>query len=145
VFERILLAITDTEDAEQAMTAVAALAKAFSAEVTVYHARERIVAAGGVEEQESIPEAYAYAERVANRLLDGGVPATPVFESVKPAELPARVLAQADATRADLIVLGGHHTHELHQRIFGDIGKTLSHHAHCPVLLMPSAVGVAAG
>jgi nucleotide-binding universal stress UspA family protein len=141
VFERILVAITETEDAAQTMTAVAALAKAFSAPVTVYHARERVVAAGGVEEQESIPKAHKYAERMASKLRSGGVQATPVVESVKPAELADRVLAQADATRAELIVLGGHHPRELRERVFGDIGHALAHRAHCPVLLMPSASG----
>jgi len=61
--------------------------------------------------------------------------------SMKPAELADRVLAQADVTRADLIVIGGHHLHELREKVLGDIGKTLSHRARCPVLLMPSAVG----
>jgi nucleotide-binding universal stress UspA family protein len=143
VFERILLAIT-TEDAAETMNTVAALATAFSAEVTVYHARVRIVAAGGVEEQESIPVASEYAEHMASRLVNGGVEAIPLCESVKPAELADRVLAQANATRADLIVLGGHHPHELHEKVFGDIGKTLAHRARCPVLLMPSTCGVAA-
>jgi nucleotide-binding universal stress UspA family protein len=141
VFERILLAVTEAEDAAQTVKTVAALAKAFSADVTVYHARERVAAAGGVQEDESIPEGYQYAEHIANRLLNDGVQATPVFESVKPAELAERVLAQADATRADLIVLSDHHRQEHRGTVFGDIGRTLSHHAHCPVLLMPRAVG----
>jgi nucleotide-binding universal stress UspA family protein len=144
VFERILWATTETKHAAQTMKTVAALAKAFSADVTVYHARVRVVAAGGMEQKESIPEANEYAEHTASRLLNAGVQATPVFESVKPAELANRILAQADATRADLIILGSHHSQGLRETVFGDIGKTLSHHARCPVLLMPSAVGVAA-
>lgn len=145
MFERILLAVTESEDAAQTIKTVAVLAKAFSADVTVYHARERIVAAGGVEEAESIPAAYEYAEHMANELLNGGVQATPVFESVKPAEFADRVLAQADAIKAGLIVLGAHHRHDLRGRVFGDIGKTLAHRGRCPVLLMPGAAGVAEG
>jgi nucleotide-binding universal stress UspA family protein len=141
VFERILLAITPAEDTAQTMKTVAALAKAFSSDVTVYHARERIVAAGGMEQEESIPEASEYAEHIAELLVEKGVEATPVFESVKPAELADRILAEADATRADLIVLGGHHPHEIRERVLGDIGRTLSHRARCPVLLMPGAAG----
>jgi hypothetical protein len=45
---------------------------------------------------------------------------------VKAAELADRILAQADATRAGLIVLGGHHPQRLRETVFGDIGKTLS-------------------
>ena len=81
MFERILLAITEAEDAAQTMKTVAALAKAFSADVTVYHARERVVAAGGVQEDESIPKGYQYAEHMANRLLNGGVRANPVLRA----------------------------------------------------------------
>jgi nucleotide-binding universal stress UspA family protein len=145
VFERILLAITEAEEPAQTMDAVAALAKAFSADVTVYHARERMAAAGGLDEQESIPQAYEYTERMAGSLTDRGVAATPVFESVKHSELADRVLEQADATRADLIVLGSHHPHALREAVFGDIGKALAHRAGCPVLVMPSAASVVAG
>jgi hypothetical protein len=45
------------------------------------HARERVVAAGEVEEEESIPQAYEFAEHVANRLLNGGVQANPVLRA----------------------------------------------------------------
>jgi nucleotide-binding universal stress UspA family protein len=145
VFERILLVIAETEEPAQTIDTVAALAKAFSANVTIYHARERMAAAGGLEEQESIPQAYEYTERMAGSLADKGVEATPVFESVKPSELADRVLAQADATGADLIVLGSHHPRALREAVFGDIGKALAHRARCPVLVMPSAANVVAG
>jgi nucleotide-binding universal stress UspA family protein len=145
VFERILLAITETQDAAQATETVAGLAQAFSAEVTVYHARERVVAAGGMEEYESIPQAYEYAESVARSLAGSGVQANPVFESVRPDELAGRVLAQADAISADLIVLGSHHAQGLREVVFGDIGRALAHRARCPVLVMPSASSTAGG
>ena len=43
-------------------------------------------------------------------------------------------------TRSDihLIIIGGHHSHGMRDRLFGDIGRTLAHGSKCPLLLMPS-------
>lgn len=140
MFKRILLAIADAEDTSQTIETVAALAKAFSADVTVYHARERVVTSATVIEDESIRESSKYGERVVKQLVKEGVRATAVVESIRPDRLADHVLAHAEATNADLIVIGGHHPHNLRESVFGDIGKALAHRAQCPVLLMPSAV-----
>ncbi|GAC1658378.1 MAG: hypothetical protein NVS9B1_18170 [Candidatus Dormibacteraceae bacterium] len=138
MFKRILLAITESEDASRTIETVAALAKAFSADVTVYHARERVVTATEVREEESIPESLDYGARVVDRLVAAGVRATAVVEGIRPELLADHVLAQAEALQADLIVIGAHQAHNLRESVFGDIGKALAHHAHCPLLMMPS-------
>jgi nucleotide-binding universal stress UspA family protein len=138
LFDRILVALAEAEDVEQTMATVTALARAFDSEVIVFHARERVVGADEVEEQETIPQAEDYGERMAQRLEEAGVKAAVVVESVRPNRLADHILAHADQAKADLIVIGGHHPHNLRESIFGDIGKALVHRAGCPVLLMPS-------
>ena len=56
MFKHILVAIAEAEDTQQTMDTVASLAKAFSAEVTLFHARERIVRPYEVVERETIRE-----------------------------------------------------------------------------------------
>ena len=144
MFERILLAIADAEDTAETIESVAALALAFSAEVVVFHARERIVGPRDeVREEETISESRRYGEEVSGRLSAAGIRTRLAVEDIRPEKLGELILAHADAERAELIVIGGHHPHNLRESVFGDIGKTLVHRAHCPVLLMPSAARTA--
>jgi nucleotide-binding universal stress UspA family protein len=135
---RILVAVTEAEDVGHTMETVAALAKAFSAEVFVYHARERIVGPDDIEEQETIPQSQEFGERMAARLEREGVKAEVVVESIRPDRLADHILAQAKVANAELIVIGGHHSHSLRETVFGDIGRALAHRSVCPVLMMPS-------
>lgn len=139
MFARILLAVAEAEDTAETVQTVVALAKAFDSEVVVVHARERVVGPRDeVREQESIPESQRYGERMAGKLEQQGIKTRLAVESVRPAKLGDLILAQATAEAVGLIVIGGHHPHNLRQSVFGDIGKTLAHGARCPVLLMPS-------
>jgi nucleotide-binding universal stress UspA family protein len=124
---------------------VAGLAAAFGSEVSVYHARERVVGAAATTEKESIHESFEFGQGIADRLSERGIKATALVESARPERLADHLLAQAEATGAELIVIGGHHAHNVRERVLGDIGKELAHRAHCPVLLMPSANRPSAG
>jgi nucleotide-binding universal stress UspA family protein len=138
VFARILLAVDETYDVDEAISVVAGLAKAFDAEVSVYHARERVVGATATSEQESIHDSFVFGDRIAGRLSEQGVKATALVESARPDRLADHLLAQAEASGTELIVIGGHHAHGVRERVLGDLGKELAHRAHCPVLMMPS-------
>jgi nucleotide-binding universal stress UspA family protein len=139
VFTRILLAVDEAEDIEDTLAVVAGLAEAFGAEVSVFHARERVVGASTTSEKESIHDSFEFGHGIAGRLLKQGIKASALIESARPDRLADHLLAQAEATGAELIVIGGHHAHNVRERLLGDIGKELAHRAACPVLLMPSA------
>lgn len=140
MFERILIAITEAADTQETMAVAKGLAQAFSAEVTVYHARERVIGADGVDkEEESIDQAEDYGEEIADQLEAAGVKARVLVESIRPERLADHILAQSRAADAGLIVIGGHHAHNIRESVFGDIGKVLAHRSVCPVLFMPSA------
>jgi nucleotide-binding universal stress UspA family protein len=138
MFRRILVAVAEAEDVSQTLETVVALAKAFKSEVTVYHARQRVIGPDEVEEQESIPQSEEFGERLAQRLEKDGVKSRVIVESIRPNRLADHILAQAKAGESDLIVIGGHHPHNLRETVFGDIGRALAHRSVCPVLLMPS-------
>lgn len=138
MFERILLAVDEGDGADEAVEAVVALGVAFSAEVTVFHVRERTVTPAATLEKESIPQSFAFGEATAGRLVDAGVNASAVVESHEPRHVARSILAKADEIRAELIVIGSHR-HSLRNHLFGDIAASLVHRARCPVLLMPTA------
>jgi len=139
LFRHILVAIAEAEDTQQTMDTVASLAKAFSAEVTLFHARERIVGPDETEEQETIAESRAYGEKMAAHLAAQKIATKVVVVDARPDRLADHILAHAEAEAVDLIVIGGHHPHSVRESLFGDMGKFLAHRAHCPLLLMPSA------
>jgi nucleotide-binding universal stress UspA family protein len=139
MFKSILLAVDETEDVEDTIALVAAMAKAFGSEVNVFHARQRVVGTSSTAEKESIHESFEFGYGVAGRLSEQGIKATALVESARPDRLADHLLAQAEAIGAELIVIGGHHAHNIREQVLGDIGKELAHRAHCPVLMMPSA------
>jgi nucleotide-binding universal stress UspA family protein len=139
MFRKILVAVGGTEDAGETVPVVSRLAKAFDAEVLVVHIRERIVTAMATLEEETIPESFRFGEAVVRRLVKAGVKASPDIESARPEHLAQFILDKAAEFDADLIVIGSHHSHNMRERMFGDIGKTLVHGSLCPVLLMPSS------
>ena len=141
MLKHILLAVDQAEDIEATIALVGALAAAFGSEVSVYHARERVVGASTTAEKESIHESFQFGEEIVGRLTALDVRAVALVDNARPDRVADHVLAQAEATGADLIVIGGHHAHNVRERILGDIGKELAHRALCPVLLMPSATG----
>ena len=134
-----MVAVAEAEDTSETMDTVAELGRAFSSEVIVFHARERILHPHETEEQETIREARDYAERMESELSNKGLATRLIVEDVRPNRLADHILAHAQAESVDLIVIGGHHAHNIRESVFGDIGKALAHQAVCPVLLMPSA------
>jgi nucleotide-binding universal stress UspA family protein len=139
MFQRILLAVDQAEDIDETVSIVAGLASAFGAEVSVYHARERVVGPSVTSEKESIRDSFDFGQRIAGRFSEQGINAIALVESARPDRLADHLLAQAGTIGADLIVIGGHHAHNVRERVLGDIGRQLVHRAHCPVLMMPSA------
>jgi nucleotide-binding universal stress UspA family protein len=138
MFSKILVGVGGPEDAEELVPVVAGLAKAFASKVLVVHMRERVVTAVATVEKESIPQAFRFGEDIAAKLVADGVDASADIRGHRPNMLAEFILDEAKKFKAELIIIGGHHSHGMHDRIFGDIGKVLAHGAKCPLLLMPS-------
>jgi nucleotide-binding universal stress UspA family protein len=138
MFSKILVAVGGPEDAKETVPVVAGLAKAFGANVLVVHMRERVVSAAATVEKETIPDAFRFGEEIADELMVLGVHATADTRGHRPDMLAKFILEEAKKFGAELIVIGGHHAHGMHDRIFGDLGKELAHGGNVPLLLMPS-------
>jgi len=138
MFSKILVAVGGPDDAEETRSVVSGLAKAFNSEVLVVHMRERVVTSAATIEKETIPEAFQFGVKIADQLVQAGIKARADIRGHRPDRLAEFILDEAKKFNAELIIIGGHHAHGMHDRIFGDIGKTLAHGAECPLLLMPS-------
>ncbi|HTE84505.1 MAG TPA: universal stress protein [Dehalococcoidia bacterium] len=138
MFSKILVAVGGPDDAEETFSVVSGLAKALNSEVLVVHMRERVVTSVATIERESIPEAFQFGVKIADKLVQAGIKATADIRGHRPDRLAEFILDEAKKFKAELIIIGGHHAHGMHDRIFGDIGKTLAHGSDCPLLLMPS-------
>ena len=138
MFSKILVAVGGPDDAEETLSVVSGLAKAFNSEVLVVHMRERVVTAAATLEKETIPEAFQFGVKIADQLVQAGIKASADVRGHRPDRLADFILDEAKKFKAELIIIGGHHAHGMRDRIFGDIGKSLAHGAECPLLLMPS-------
>ena len=138
MFSNILVAVGGPEDAEELVPVVTGLAKAFASKVLVVHMRERVVTAAATIEKETIPEAFRFGEEIAANLVAAGIDAVADIRGHRPNLLVEFILDEAKKFRAELIIIGGHHSHGMRDRLFGDMGKRLAHGTKCPLLLMPS-------
>ncbi|HSV72604.1 MAG TPA: universal stress protein [Chthonomonadales bacterium] len=145
LFRRILVASDGSDGALKAARWAAVLARSIGAEVTVLHvftmptAFAPIVGVGGqILDAASIAQ---YAEEVQNAVArrtghvveEEGVPYSTRLEIGHPAGTIVRI---ADEEGFDLIVLGSRGLTELKSFMLGSVSDRVSHHAHCPVLIV---------
>lgn len=71
-------------------------------------------------------------EATVSRLRDAGVDARAVTGEGRPADV---ILAEADASPTDLIVIGSRGQKGLRRMVLGSVGRDVLHHARCSVLI----------
>ncbi|ROR32865.1 universal stress protein [Inmirania thermothiophila] len=152
-YRKVLCAVEVGEHGEPVVAHAAGLALRYGAALTVLHVVE---AASGFAEalvEEHIPhetrrriweeglarirgELEAMAARVVARDLGGRSPA-PLAARVAEGRPAAVILALAEETGADLIVLGSHGRSTLGEVLVGSTAHRVSQRARVPVLLVP--------
>lgn len=145
MFHKILLASDGSDGALKAARAAAALAKCIGAEITILHvftmptAFAPIVGVGGQALDAASIAQYAeevqnaVARRTGHVLESEGVPYSTRLEIGHPAATIVRI---AEEEGYDLIVLGSRGLTELKSFMLGSVSDRVSHHAHCPVLIV---------
>jgi nucleotide-binding universal stress UspA family protein len=125
--KNIVLGYDDTEPSQRALERAAELAKALSADLAVVSVAPLgsggVRGAGGVDSIDS-PAKHAEGQAV-----------TAVYQEI--VGDPAEAIVQfADQRKADLIIVGTRDHHML-GRLFGQsVSETVSHHAHCDMLVV---------
>jgi nucleotide-binding universal stress UspA family protein len=145
MFSRILLASDGSEDALKAAAFVADLARKYGSQVTVLHVFNMpispvaFVGAPGIELDAPMMDQYAddvqaaVARRTGRVLEEAGVEYDTRLEKGHPAD---RIVEVAEEGHYDLIVLGSRGLSEFKRFLLGSVSDRVSHHAHCPVLIV---------
>lgn len=140
---RILCATDLGESADEALRQASALAQLEGAQLAVAHvvadslSGHPILALVRPQPYADMPElARRAAETVARRVsLATGRATTDFTVHVESGAPPARVLELAEATSADLVVVGHQGSGGLKRLLLGRVAETIVRHAHCPVLV----------
>src|SRR2546428_8320768 len=107
MFSKILVAVGGPDDAEETLSVVSGLAKAFNSEVLVVHMRERVVTSAATIEKETIPEAFRFGVKIADQLVQAGIKAKADIRGHRPDRLAEFILDEAKKFNAELIIIGG--------------------------------------
>ena len=140
MYRRIIVPVDGSDLAEQVIPHVEALAKAFSAQITVLWVTPHVSTVAGMpvasEERwksEDDELARPYLARVEQRLRDGGVEPTIERDEGHPAEV---IVERARTLGADLIVMSTHGRSGLKRVVMGSVAEGVVQHTECPVLLV---------
>src|SRR3989442_13398542 len=108
MFSKILVAVGGPDDAEETLSVVSGLAKAFNSEVLVVHMRERVVTSAATIEKETIPEAFRFGVKIADQLVQAGIKAKADIGAHRPDRLAEVNLAEAQQLNVEPILLRAH-------------------------------------
>lgn len=137
-FARILVAFDGSEPARHALVAALELARSLGASLEVLAVEGPLpryaATLGEVDEAARERDAFFDGVLAEARALAAahGVPATTTRHPGQPAE---EIVRHAEAIAADLIVVG-HRGHFLQRLPLGSTAARVTHHAHCPVMVV---------
>lgn len=132
----ILLAIDDSPGAKRAAGTADVLARLAGGEVEVLHVREVAQGKAGPLTPETGDEALALVTAVVTRLRDGGVDALGEIQTAPVGQVAARILAEAEARRTSLIVMGSRPMSGIVAALCGSVSRGVLRRATCPVLIV---------
>ena len=136
-FERIVLGVDGSDNAARAVDVAVRLATLAGAQVVAVHAVGLLEGGGEASETPSHRHAAlleAMEHDWCKPLHDAGVPTSHELRDGNPVIV---LLAVADETRADLLVLGSRGLGGFPELLLGSTSTQVAQHAHCPVVIVP--------
>jgi nucleotide-binding universal stress UspA family protein len=141
--KRILAPTDFSEPSVEAMTTAIAFARSFGAIIEVLHVAIEAtytlpppvdVATLPLDMARVMDQANASLAEEEARVRAGGVPCESTLLVGRP---DSEIVAHADETHADLIVMGTHGHSRLSHVLLGSVAERVVQHARCPVLVVP--------
>ena len=133
---RIAVAVDGSPEAQLAVELTAQLAKAFGAEVTVLHFREKEANRYGAPAvTETTDDIQALIQEAAGRLTDAGVTVGADVEDTSPMDEAKHIAAAAERFGSQLIVLGSRGLSTGRAAVQGSVSHDLIHTTRVPVLI----------
>ena len=141
IFDRILAAVDGTDASLRGVKVAAQIVKQYDAEfvlLTVVSVPQQLVIAATMDEH----AVGSYMERVARGSLSSAVALLQqlgIGAEVKVAVGPPAetILAEIEASRADLVVMGRRGRYEPKDLVLGSVSYRVSRHVRVPILLVP--------
>lgn len=136
MFDHILVAVDGSPQGGKTVPMALDMAKRYGSSVTVVHVREH----GRYEGSDVDLGPATTAEDLVNGVLaqfsDENVNATGDIRRVSPGNTPEEIVEAAEASKADLIIMGTRGMTEWKSLLLGGVANKVVHHATCPVLLV---------
>jgi nucleotide-binding universal stress UspA family protein len=136
MFEKILVAIDESEIAERVIAAALELATLSGAEVWVLHAREREPAKFGSSPLESSEEAHAAVDGAVAKLASAGVSAHGEVTHTIYGYAAREIISSAKTHEVGAIVMGSRGRGELAGLLVGSTAHKVIHLADLPVVIV---------
>jgi nucleotide-binding universal stress UspA family protein len=138
MFEKILLAVDGSESSEVATQTAIGFAAKTGASVEVVHVREHDIVvskAGSGPDLETREDAGVLLSGVVDKLKDAGLTAHGTLRHAPTSRVAHEIIATADDTGADLIVVGNRGLSSFSGMLLGSVSNKLIHIAGRPVLV----------
>lgn len=137
MYDRLLLAVDDSDAAERVIDEARGLASLSDGEVWVLHVREKeIMPRGGFFEIESDAEAQSVVEHAAKELDDAGIKAHYEVQSTVYGRAAHAIVAAARAHDAGVIVMGSRGRSDVTALLLGSTAHKVIHLSDRPVLVV---------
>jgi nucleotide-binding universal stress UspA family protein len=136
MFEHIVVAVDGSPQSSKTVPFGVDLALKYGSTVTVVHVREHARYEGSDVDFGPPITAEDLVETVVATFREAGVEAKGEIRRVSPGNTPEQIIEVANASHADLIVMGTRGMTEWKSLLLGGVANKVLHHATCPVLLV---------
>jgi nucleotide-binding universal stress UspA family protein len=136
MFERILLAVDGSPEAERAVPVAQSLASVSHGEVIVFHVMEREVTLMGTFPLEPGRDATELVDGIVRRLKDSGISARADLQIGVRGRVGQDIVEAAGREDADLIVVGSRSMSKLSELFIGSVTAKVVHLSDRPVLVV---------
>jgi nucleotide-binding universal stress UspA family protein len=137
MYDRLLVAVDQSDAADKVVEAAQAMASLSQGEVWVLHLQEKeFVGRGGFYPTESEAEAHAVVERAAKILDDAGIKAHYEVRGTISGHAAREIALAARAHDADIIVMGSRGRSDLTGLVLGSTAHKVIHLCDLPVLVV---------
>lgn len=147
-FTKVLCATDLSESADEAMRQAAVVAGLYSAKLTVFHALPQAAASMPLFPQLGLEERSGFValerrvlEALHHRITFVLGRSTPVEVALGSGTAHSAIVAHAEKTGADLIVVGGEGPKGLSRAVLGAVAERVVRYAHAPVWVARSGAG----
>ncbi|MGA8370464.1 MAG: universal stress protein [Acidimicrobiales bacterium] len=144
MFQRLLVAIDDTERSDITLSFATAVAKERGAVVHLFYVNEFAVGTGGMPLHTN-EEAVALLTRAAEQLRAEGIRVTGSARRASYRQVPQRIATAADEFGADAIVLGSRRRNRCIRLFSGRVRERTVRLTSLPVIMAPAPLDIPVG